>query len=308
VSETKIEKRAGGALITGATGLIGGLLLPGLKDRFAWVRSLSRSGSGGGPGVEARTWDGIDPGATALDGVDTIVHLAGEPIFGGVPSRARLERVRSSRIDSTRCLVQRIAERAPAERPKTLVCASAVGIYADGGDAPLEESTPAGDGFLSQVCRDWEAEADAAAKEGVRVAKIRIGVVLSRSGGALALMSTPFSLGVGGRLGDGRQFFPWIHADDLVRVIERAIDEPIEGAINAVAPESARNEDLTRALGKVLRRPTVLPVPAFAIRLALGDVASELLDSKRVVPKRLEEMGFEFRYPTLAGALEAELG
>ena len=308
MSESTTEKRAGGVLITGATGLIGGLLLPGLRDRFAWVRSLSRSGSAPAAGIEARTWDGLDPGPTALGGVDTIVHLAGEPIFGGLPSRARLARVRSSRIESTRRLVERIAERAEADRPKTLVCASAVGIYADGGDSPLDESTPAGDGFLSKVCRDWEAAADAATALGLRVVKIRIGVVLSKEGGALALMYRPFAMGVGGRLGSGRQFFPWIHADDLVRVIERAIDEPIEGAINAVGPESARNEDLTRALGKVLGRPTFLPVPAFAIRTALGEVASELLDSKRVVPARLEELGFAFQYPTLESALEAELG
>lgn len=306
--DSSTEAHDGGVLITGATGLIGGMLLPGLKERFAWVRTLSRSGSGGAPGIEARTWDGIDPGTSALDGVDTVVHLAGEPIFGGLPSRARLARVRASRIDSTRRLVERIAERSESERPKTLVCASAVGIYADGGDAPLDESTPAGDGFLSKVCRDWEAAADAATAEGVRVVKIRIGVVLSRSGGALALMSRPFSMGVGGRLGDGRQFFPWIHAEDLVRVIEHAIDEPVEGAINAVAPEAVRNEDLTRALGEVLGRPTLFPVPAFAIRFALGEVASELLDSKRVVPARLEERGFEFNHPTLKGALEAELG
>ncbi len=308
MSEATTEKRAGGVLISGATGLIGGMLLPGLVDRFAWVRTLSRSGGGGAPGIEAATWDGVDPGAAALDGVDTIVHLAGEPIFGGLPSRARLARVRASRIDSTRRLVARIAERPASERPKTLVCASAVGIYADGGDAPLDESTPPGDGFLATVCRDWEAAADAATAEGVRVVKIRIGVVLSKQGGALALMYRPFAMGVGGRLGSGRQFFPWIHVDDLVRVIERAIDEPIEGAINAVAPEAVRNEDLTRALGEVLGRPTILPVPEFAIRLALGEVASELLDSKRVVPARLEEMGFEFSHPTLAGALEAELG
>ncbi|MEM9176400.1 MAG: TIGR01777 family oxidoreductase [Myxococcota bacterium] len=308
MSESTIEKREGGVLVTGATGLIGGQLLPGLRDRFAWVRTLSRSGSSPASGIDARTWDGIDPGTSTLDGVETIVHLAGEPIFGGAPTAARLARVRSSRIESTRRMVERIAERPAAERPFTFVCASAVGIYPDSGDTPLDESAANGDGFLSRVCQDWESTAQAATAEGVRVVNVRIGVVLDRDGGALGLMRLPFSLGVGGRLGSGRQYFPWIHVDDLVRVLLLAVDEPLEGAINAVGPEAARNSDLTRELGRVLRRPAFIPVPAFAIRLALGDLASELLDSKRVVPARLEAAGFEFDHPTLAGALEAELG
>jgi len=308
MSESTTQQRVGGVLVTGATGLVGGRILPALRDRFAWVRTLSRSGRAGTSGLDARTWDGVDPGSTVLDGVDTVVHLAGEPIFGGLPSAARLARIRASRIESTRHLVERISERAPGDRPATIVCASAVGYYADAGDHELGEDALAGDGFLSQVCRDWEEEAARASDLGVRVVRVRIGVVLAREGGALALMRIPFSLGVGGRLGSGRQYFPWIHVDDLVRVFLHCIDEPIEGAVNAVAPEAVTNAELTRALGEVLARPTILPVPAFAIRLAMGEVASELLDSKRVVPARLLDGGFEFRNPTLSGALRAEVG
>ncbi len=307
MSESTTQKHTGGVLITGATGLVGGRLLPGLRERFAWVRTLSRSGRVAGSGVEARTWDGIDPGATSLDGVDTVVHLAGEPIFGGLPSRGRLERIRSSRIESTLKLVERIRERPEADRPKTLICASAVGIYADSGDTPLDEDGEKGTEFLSRVCIDWESAAQGAVDLGVRVVRVRIGVVLAVSGGALGLMRLPFSLGFGGRLGSGRQYFPWIHIDDLVRIFEAAIDEPIEGAFNAVAPEAVTNADLTRELGEVLNRPAVIPVPAFAIRLALGEIAGELLDSKRVVPARLQERGFTFEQPTLRGALATEL-
>ena len=193
-SEESAPKREGGVLVTGATGLVGGRALPGLRARFAWVRTLSRSGRAADGNLEARVWDGVDPGPEALAGVDTVLHLAGEPIFGGLPSRARLERIRSSRIDSTRRLVERIAERAPDDRPSTLVCASAVGYYPDSGERPLDENGPAGDGFLSRVCRDWEEAAREASELGVRVVCVRIGVVLAREGGALRLMRLPVKL------------------------------------------------------------------------------------------------------------------
>jgi uncharacterized protein (TIGR01777 family) len=163
-------------------------------------------------------------------------------------------------------------------------------------------------GFLSDVCADWEAAAAGATAHGVRVVSLRIGVVLSREGGALSLMRLPFSLGLGGRIGSGQQFFPWIHLDDLVRVILWALDEPVLGAVNAVAPERVRNIDLTQALGGVLGRPAIVPVPGFALRALLGDLAGELLGSRQVIPRRLEEAGFSFEYPTLTAALESELG
>jgi uncharacterized protein (TIGR01777 family) len=258
--------------------------------------------------TEGIQWDGVDPGPSAFGGVDTVIHLAGEPIFGGLPTSQRLARVRASRIDSTRRLVDRILERPVEDRPTTLVCASAVGIYGEGGEERLDEATPAGRGFLAEVCRDWEAEAERAKASGVRVVALRIGVVLAREGGALGLMKIPFGLGVGGRLGSGQQFFPWIHAEDLVGAILWCVESNVEGPVNAVAPEEVRNVDLTRALGKVLGRPTILPVPAFALRLALGEFSGELLGSRRVVSRRLEEGGYVFKHPTLRSALEAELG
>lgn len=306
-SSSDDERRVGGALVTGASGLVGGLLLPELAERFAWVRTLSRSGARARIGIDARSWDGLDPGPAALDGVDTIVHLAGEPIFGGMPTAARLGRIRASRVRSTHQIVERILERSPEERPRVLICASAVGIYDDSGDERLDERSEVGSGFLAEVCRDWEGEALRAEEAGLRVVSVRIGVVLAKEGGALGLMRIPFSLGLGGRLGSGRQFFPWIHGEDLARVILFCIEKPIEGVVNAVAPESVRNVDLTRELAAVLSRPAVLPVPAFVLRAVLGEISGELLGSRRVVPSVLEANGFEFEHPKLRGALEATL-
>lgn len=318
-----MESSENRVLVTGATGLVGRRLLPELAKRFSAIRTLSRSApkdpgattaafNSSSPSeimaMEGIQWDGVDPGPSALGGVDTVIHLAGEPIFGGLPTSQRLARVRASRIDSTRCLVDRILERPVEDRPTTLVCASAVGIYGEGGEERLDEATPAGRGFLAEVCRDWEAEAERAKASGVRVVALRIGVVLAREGGALGLMKIPFGLGVGGRLGSGQQFFPWIHAEDLVGAILWCVESNVEGPVNAVAPEEVRNVDLTRALGRVLGRPTILPVPAFALRLALGEFSGELLGSRRVVSRRLEEGGYVFKHPTLRSALEAELG
>jgi uncharacterized protein (TIGR01777 family) len=308
------ESSEQGVLLTGATGLVGGCLLPELAKRFSFVRTLSRSASNPtqrewvGARLEARRWDGSDPGESALDGVDTVIHLAGEPIFGGLPTVARMARVRASRIDSTRKLVDRLLARAAGDRPVTLICASAVGIYGDRGEELLAEAASAGAGFLAELCRDWELEAERAREAGVRVVSLRIGVVLSSAGGALGLMKIPFRLGLGGRLGGGQQFFPWIQLDDLVRAILFCIDGSIEGPVNAVAPEAIRNRDLTKALGRVLRRPTILPVPEFVLRLILGEIADELLGSRRVVPEKLQRSGFVFDFPDLQSALRQELG
>jgi uncharacterized protein (TIGR01777 family) len=302
------DQKADDVLVSGATGLIGRRLVPALERRFSTVRVLSRSPASEQTNRRHFVWDGVDPDREALVGSAAVVHLAGEPIFGGLPTAARRERIRRSRIDSTRALVEAIASLDPARRPRTLVCASAVGYFGDRGEEVLDEASQPGSGFLAEVCRDWEAEAEGATAVGLRVVRIRIGVVLSKDGGALSLMRVPFSLGIGGRLGDGRQFFPWIHLDDLVGVILWALESPVAGAINAVAPESIRNAELTRALGRVLHRPALLPVPGFALRLALGELAGELLGSRRVRPARLEEAGFVFRHRTLESALEAELG
>ncbi|MBJ20518.1 MAG: TIGR01777 family protein [bacterium] len=305
-------------LVTGATGLVGARLLPVLAERFAQIRVLSRSTSRHRPAtdtgahsdfwVDVRPWDGVDPGASALEGVDTVIHLAGEPIFGGLPTAARLSRIRASRIDSTRWLVDRFLERPVGDRPARFVSASAVGIYGDRGEEPLDESSSVGSGFLAEVCRDWEAEAERARGGGIRVVRMRIGVVLAAEGGALGLMKTPFRLGLGGRLGKGRQFFPWIQIGDLVRSILWCVEGPIEGAINAVAPEAIRNADFTRALGDVLGCPASIPMPAFVLKTLLGPISGELLGSRRVVPARLEETGFVYAHRTIGSALEAELG
>jgi uncharacterized protein (TIGR01777 family) len=301
----------GCVLVSGATGLVGRRLVPKLVGRFETVRVLSRSARSGAatPGIESRSWDGIDPGPAAVVGIEAVVHLAGEPIFGGAPTKARLARVRESRVASTHRLVERIAALPEGARPRTFVCASAVGYYGDRGEERLDESSSAGSGTLAEICRDWEAEASRAeALVGVRVVRLRIGVVLAREGGALSLMKIPFSLGVGGRLGSGRQFFPWIHIDDLVGAIVFALEqESLRGPVNAVAPSPVRNVELTQTLGRVLGRPTVLPVPGFALRAALGPLADELLGSRCVVPRRLEEAGFAFRHPALEEALAAEL-
>jgi uncharacterized protein (TIGR01777 family) len=302
------DQKTEDVVVTGATGLIGRRLVPELERRFARVRVLSRSSAAEKPNQKRFVWDGVDPGRESLVGSAAVVHLAGEPIFGGLPTAARRDRIRRSRIDSTRALVERIAALEQPRRPRTLICASAVGFFGDRGEEVLDEASQPGSGFLAEVCRDWEAEAERATAVGLRVVRIRIGVVLSRDGGALSLMRVPFSLGIGGRLGDGRQFFPWIHLDDLVGVILWALESSDEGAINAVAPESIRNAELTGALGRVLQRPALLPVPGFMLRLVLGDLAGELLGSRRVCPARLQQAGFSFRYPTLESALEAELG
>lgn len=298
-------------LITGATGLVGKRLVSALSDRPVRIRSLSRSAPmRSAIGTDRRfRWDGTDPGIDALSGCDAVVHLAGEPIFGGLPTAARRTRIRNSRIDSTRAIVDRIGEFEASGRPEVLVCASAVGYYGDRGDEALTEDSAPGTGFLAEVCRDWEAEAMRAEELGVRVVRVRIGVVLSRDGGALALMKVPFSLGLGGRLGSGKQFFPWIHIDDLVSVLLWAIDDPtVEGAINAVAPQPVRNSELTKALGRALHRPALIPVPGFAMEWGLGDLAGELLGSRNVQPARLVRSEFSYRHPDLDSALAAEFG
>lgn len=296
-------------LVSGATGLVGRRLVPRLLERFSRVRVLSRSAGSIRPGIETSSWDGIDPGAAALAGVDTVVHLAGEPIFGGLPTKARLARMRESRVASTRRIVERIAALAPESRPRSFVCASAVGIYGDRGEERLDEQTAPGTGFLAELCRDWEAEASRAESLGVRVVSLRIGVVLAREGGALSVMRIPFSLGLGGRLGDGRQFFPWIHIEDLVAAILWSIEhESLRGAVNAVAPTAVRNAELTEALARVLGRPGVLPAPAFAIRAALGALAGELLGSRHVVPAKLLAEGFRFQFEQIEPALHEACG
>ena len=245
--------------------------------------------------------------SSRLETVDTVVHLAGENIAAGRWTAAVKDRIRRSRIEGTRSLVKSIAS--VTRRPKTLVCASAIGYYGERGDTILDEDATAGKGFLADVCREWENEARAAAELGLRVVNVRIGVVLSPKGGALAKMLLPFKLGAGGIIGSGRQYWSWIGLHDLVRIILFCIEQnSIQGAVNAVSPNSMTNYDFTKGVGRALHRPTLFPLPAFAAKLMLGEMANELLlSSIRVTPKKLQKQGFEFHYPELVGCLEHEL-
>lgn len=287
-------------LVSGATGTVGRALVPVLADRGHEVRRLLR---GGAQAPDVR-WDPaagrLDDGA--LDGCDAVVHLAGESIAEGRWTEAKKARIRDSRVGPTRLLAEAVARR---RQPPALVSASAIGFYGDRGEEILTEDHGAGDGFLSDVCRDWEAATAAAREAGARVVRLRLGVVLAKEGGALPAMARPFRFGVGGRLGSGRQWFSWIALDDVVDVIVRAVERPdLEGAVNAVAPAPVRNQELTRVLGKVLGRPSFAALPAFAARLAIGEMADALLlASTRVIPVRLAGVGHRLRFPEIEGAL-----
>ncbi len=296
--------------LTGATGLIGGRILPKLRD-VRGIRILSRNPDriATAPGTEAFAWDGLHFPPEALEGTRAVVHLAGEPIFGGLPTKRRLARLWSSRVDATRNLIETLAARPAAARPDTLVCASAVGYYGDRGEEQLPESSRAGTGFFAELCQAWEDAALQGRALGMRVVRLRFGIVLARGGGALGLMGPIFKSGLAGRLGDGQQWFPWVHIDDAAAfVVRAALDPELEGAYNVVAPEAVRNETLTRALAAQLRRPAFMVAPAFAVRAALGPLASELLGSKHVVPERAHSLGVRFEHEQLASALAQEFG
>jgi hypothetical protein len=298
-------------LVSGATGLIGRRLLRALAGEPAGVRALTRRPERAPPLAASQRWvgwDGLHCPREAVTGVTAVVHLAGEPVFGGRLTPARRARILASRIDSTRSLVATLAALPAAHRPGVLVCASAVGYYGSRGDELLDEDAAPGTGFLSDVCRAWEAAAGAVSELGVRCVTLRLGIVLAREGGALPGMALPFRLGLGGRLGDGRQWMPWIHVADVTSLIVAALrDTSFSGPLNAVAPEPVRNADLTRALARTLRRPAVLAVPAFVLRAALGELAGELLDSRRCHPRRALARGFAFAHPKLDSALHQEL-
>jgi uncharacterized protein len=277
--------------VTGASGLIGTRLVEALKARGDEVTTISLRRGAPSPGE--------------LAGRDAVVHLAGENVAQRW-TRAARERIRSSREEGTRALVAAIGAADP--RPPVLVSASAVGYYGARGDEPVDEDTPAGEGFLADVCAAWEREAQAAEQLGVRVVRIRTGVVLDRNGGALAKMLPPFKLGAGGPVAGGRQYLPWIHADDVVRMYLAAVDaEAWSGAFNATAPEPVTNAEFSKALGRALHRPAIAPVPALAIRALYGDMAEIVTDGQRAVPRRALELGFDFAHPDLDEALEQAL-
>ena len=299
-------------LILGATGFIGRALVPRLRRDghtiVAWVRSESRARSLLGAEVELLPASrGPDALVSTLGAVDAVVNLAGEAIFGKrwTPQRRRV--LEESRVGVTRDLVQAIAAASP--RPRVLVSGSAVGWYGDRGDERLTETSSPGDDFLARLCRDWEAAATAAEASGVRVVLLRTGVVLGRHGGALAQMLTPFKLGVGGPVGNGRQYFPWIHLHDHVSAIAALVaDDRYRGPVNAVAPQEATSRTFAAALGRALHRPAILPTPAFALRALFGEAATVLLASQRTEPAVLKAHRFAFAFPDLDAALADIVG
>jgi uncharacterized protein (TIGR01777 family) len=248
----------------------------------------------------------LEPGD--LEGLDGLVHLAGENIAAGRWTAGQKARIRDSRVNSTRLLSETLAQL--SRPPKVLVCASAIGFYGDRGTDLMSEDSPAGGGFLAEVCEAWEAASQPARDAGIRTVLLRIGVVLSPAGGALAKMLLPFRLGAGGVIGTGDQYWSWIGLDDVVGAIHHAlISDTLEGAVNAVAPQPVTNREFTKILGRVLSRPTLVPLPGFAARLALGEMADALLlASTRVEPVRLLASGYTFRHPKLEGALRHCLG
>jgi uncharacterized protein (TIGR01777 family) len=271
--------------VTGAGGFIGGAL----------VRCLSQDGHSA-----VAVARGV-PDPAVLEGADAIVHLAGEPVAQRWTAAAK-QRIRASRVGGALRLVEALASL--SNPPATLVSASAIGYYGSRGDEVLTESSPPGSDFLASVCAEWEDAAARAAQSGIRVVTVRIGMVLGPRGGALAKMLLPFRLGLGGRLGSGRQWMSWIHLDDLVALIRFALGEgSLTGPVNATAPEPVTNAEFTRELGRALGRPAVLPVPAFALRLLYGEMAEVLLSSQRVLPAAAQAAGFSFRHARLAPAL-----
>ena len=295
-------------VVTGSSGLLGSALVTALADEGHRVIRLVRTAAL--CSNDRICWDPargtVDP--AVFSGCDAVVHLAGESIAEGRWTAAQKARIRDSRVQGTRVLAEALA--ATDKPPEVLVSASAIGFYGHRGEETVDEDSPAGSGYLASVCRDWEAASKPAVDKGLRVVYLRIGMVLSATGGALAKMLRPFKLGVGGVLGSGEQYLSWIAVDDLVGAVQHALSvRELRGPVNAVAPYPVTNRQFTKTLGRVLRRPTVFPAPAFALRAAFGEMADALLlASTRVTPTRLTDSGFRFRFPQLEDALRHLLG
>ena len=293
-------------LISGSSGLVGSSLRRSLESDGHEVFSLVRRDP---RGANELRWDPLEGQVSPIDlKIDAVVHLAGESIAEGRWNEQKKARIRDSRVIGTRALSEALASM--AEKPEVMVCASAVGFYGDRGDTPMTECSDPGEGFLPDVCREWEDAAEPARAAGIRVASLRIGVVLAEEGGALSKMLLPFKLGLGGRIGDGSQYMSWVSLTDLVSMVRFAIeDSGLSGAVNAVAPGAVTNLEFTKALGRALKRPTLFPLPAFVARIVLGEMADDLLlSSIRVEPAVLRERGFNFAHPEIDGALSAVLG
>jgi uncharacterized protein (TIGR01777 family) len=296
-------------LITGATGTIGLATADALRARGDQVVALSRDPERGqrvlGDGAEVHAWaepTSAPPPAEALAGVDAVIHLLGEPVAQRWTNEAK-NKIRDSRVLATRELVTGLKELSDTERPKVLVSQSATGYYGPRGEAPLDEQATAGQDFLAEVVVAWEREAEAAASL-MRVAYTRTGVVLSPSGGALSKMLPVFKLGIGGPVAGGHQYVPWIHLEDVVGALLCCVDEAgAEGPVNVTAPNPVTNAELSRALGRALGRPAVLPVPGFAVKLLYGEMSEMVTTGQRVVPARLRTLGYRFRHPDVEPAL-----
>ncbi len=289
--------------ISGASGLIGRRLMKSLAADGHSLSVLSRHAGTNMPGgVKLFVWDPArgEPTPDSLRDSDAVINLAGEPV-GQRWSADVKQRIRDSRVLGTRNLVQAMAKL--PRPPATLICGSAVGYYGSRGDETLVESSTQGTGYLAELCVAWEKEAMAAEELGVRVVRLRTGLVLDARGGALQRMLPPFRMALGGKLGSGKQWMPWIHIQDLVGLIQFALVQPLKGPLNGVAPYPVVNADFTKALAAALKRPAIFPVPGFALRLLFGEMSEILLASQRAVPKAAEAEGFSFRYTQLAQAL-----
>jgi uncharacterized protein len=291
-------------VISGGTGFIGRRIVERLLRDRHYVGGWSRR-----PGKEKRTavasfsWDPLkgEPPAESLNTMDAVIHLAGEPVAQRWNDEVK-RRIRDSRVLGTRALVDAIGR--VQHKPKVLVCASAIGYYGDRGDEVLTESSGPGNGFLADVCREWEMEADRAAEFGLRVIKLRIGFVLGKDGGALARMVPVFRAFAGGRLGSGKQWMPWIHVSDVAEMFVYAVENDVSGVWNASSPNPVTNAGFTREMGKALHRPALFPAPPFALKLAFGELGQHMLDSSRVIPDAALKANFRFQHPELPGALQ----
>ena len=293
-------------LICGASGLIGKALTKTLEAKGCELLLAGRKE----PQDERETKWTIEDGFAEpkrLEGLDAVIHLAGESVSALRWTDEKKAAIRSSRVDGTRSVVDALAKL--KSRPKVLISGSAVGFYGDRDDEILTESSTSGDNFLAKTCREWEAESRRAEDAGIRTVLLRTGVVLSKDGGALATMLLPFKMGVGGVIGDGKQWMSWISLDDEIRAIEFVLEhEEVRGAVNLVSPNPVTNQEFTSVLGEVLYRPTFIPLPEFAVSMLLGEMGDELLlSSTRAVPARLEQLGFEWQFPELKPALEHAL-
>ena len=290
-------------LITGASGLIGTALQPRLRAEGHDPLLTSRSEPRDESWIQWDPENGFaDP--SKLEGIDAVVHLAGETVSGLRWTDEKKKAIRNSRVVGTRSVVDAISEL--ETRPRVLVSASAIGFYGDRGDEVLTETSKSGKTFLAEVSREWEAESRRAEDSGVRTVLLRTGIVLSKDGGALGTMLMPFKLGLGGVVGDGKQWMSWVSLDDHVDVIVFALEnDNVRGAVNSVSPDPVTNEEFTKVMGEVLYRPTFIPVPEFAVHMMFGEMGEALLlDSTRVIPKRLADLGYKFKFPDLKKAIE----